>query len=142
VQWTRADGVFITDDRDRVDVPTVHRWLSEESYWAAGRSIDVVAKSIEQSLTLGCFNSAGAQVGFARWVTDGATFGWLCDVFVDSSIRGRGIGSFLVQKAVEHPEVQGLRLRLLGTRDAHDLYRQFGFVEVREPHRWMELRPK
>ena len=104
--------------------------------------MELVAKSIERSLTLGCFANTGTQVGFARWVTDGATFGWLCDVFVDSTFRGHGVGRFLVQRAVEHPEVQGLRLRLLGTLDAHDLYRQFGFVELSEPHRWMELRPE
>jgi GNAT superfamily N-acetyltransferase len=89
---------------------------------------------------MGCFSPFGNQVGFARWVTDGATFGWLCDVFVDASFRGQGIGRFLVQAAVEHPEVRDLRLLLLGTRDAQELYRQVGFVEVPEPRRWMELR--
>jgi GNAT superfamily N-acetyltransferase len=140
VKWLRRDGFEITDERDRLDLPLIHQWLSNESYWAEGRPIDVVVKSIEQSVSMGCFSPIGNQVGFARWVTDGATFGWLCDVFVDASFRGQGIGRFLVQTAVEHPEVRDLRLLLLGTRDAQALYRQVGFVEVSEPHRWMELR--
>ena len=140
MKWLRPDGFEITDERDRLDLPLVHRWLCNESYWAQGRPLDVVVKSIEQSVSLGCFSPMGNQVAFARWVTDGATFGWLCDVFVDASFRGRGIGRFLVQTAVEHPEVRDLRLLLLGTRDAHELYRQVGFVDVPEPHRWMELR--
>jgi GNAT superfamily N-acetyltransferase len=73
-------------------------------------------------------------------VTDGATFGWLCDVFVDDSCRGQGLGTFIVKNAVDHPDLRGIRLLLLGTRDAHELYRKVGFVEVPEPHRWMELR--
>jgi GNAT superfamily N-acetyltransferase len=73
-------------------------------------------------------------------VTDGATFGWLCDVFVDNAFRGRGLGKFIVKTAVDHPEVRGVRLLVLGTRDAHELYRKVGFVDVPEPQRWMELR--
>ena len=131
---------MLTDDRRRLDLPLIHRWLSEESYWAEGRTEEVVAKSIERSVSLGCFSPLNEQVGFARWVTDGATFGWLCDVFVDASFRGQGLGKFIVETAVDHPDVRGIRLLLLGTRDAHELYRKVGFVEVPEPHRWMELR--
>ena len=80
---------MVTDDRDGLDLPVIHRWLNEESYWAQGRTIEVVATSIERSVSLGCFSPLGAQVGFARWVTDGATFGWLCDVFVDAAFRGQ-----------------------------------------------------
>ena len=140
VERVRNDGYVVTDDRSRLDLPLVHRWLSEESYWAEGRTIDVVTKSIERSISLGCFSPSGRQVGFARWVTDGATFGWLCDVFVDDAVRGQGIGTFVVKTAINHPEVRDVRLLLLGTRDAHELYRRVGFVEVPEPHRWMELR--
>jgi hypothetical protein len=75
VTWARADGYMITDDRDSLDLAVIHRWLSEESYWAQGRTIEVVARSIERSVALGCFSPLGAQVGFARWVTDEATFG-------------------------------------------------------------------
>jgi GNAT superfamily N-acetyltransferase len=140
VNWVREDGYTLTDDRRRLDLHLIHRWLSEESYWAEGRTLEVVAKSIEGSVPLACFSPLGELVGFARWVTDGATFGWLCDVFVDNSFRGQGLGTFIVKTAVDHPDVRGIRLRLLGTRDAHELYRKVGFVEVPEPHRWMELR--
>ena len=131
---------MVTDDRSRLDLPLVHRWLSEESYWAKDRTIEVVAKSIEHSICFGCFSSSGRQVAFARWVTDGATFGWLCDVFVDDAARGQGLGTFVVTTAIDHPEVRGIRLLLLGTRDAHELYRKIGFIAVPKPHRWMELR--
>jgi GNAT superfamily N-acetyltransferase len=140
VNWVRDDGYTVADDRGRLDLPLIHHWLSEESYWAQGCTIEVVTKSIERSLPLGCFSPSGAQVGFARWVTDGVTFGWLCDVFVDDASRGQGLGKFIVKTAVEHPEIRGTRLLVLGTRDAHELYRKVGFVEVPEPQRWMELR--
>lgn len=132
---------MVTDDQGSLDLHLIHRWLSEESYWAQGRTIEVVAKSIERSVSLGCFSPLDAQVGFARWVTDGATFGWLCDVYVDEAFRGQGLGKFIVETAINHPEVRDIRLLLLGTRDAHELYRRVGFVEVSEPQGWMELRP-
>jgi GNAT superfamily N-acetyltransferase len=140
VTWVREDGYIVTDDRGNLDLPLIHRWLSEESYWAQACTIEVVAKSIERSVALGCFSPSGAQVGFARWVTDGATFGWLCDVFVDEAFRGQGLGKFIVTTAVDHPDIRGIRLLLLGTRDAHELYREVGFVEVPQPQRWMERR--
>jgi GNAT superfamily N-acetyltransferase len=140
VNWFRDDGYMITDVQSRLDLPLIHRWLSEESYWAEGCSIEVVARSVERSVSMGCFSPLGGQVGFARWVTDGATFGWLCDVFVDEEFRGQGLGTFIAKTAIEHPETQGLRLLVLGTRDAHELYRKVGFIEVPQPQRWMELR--
>lgn len=140
MHWLREDGFYVSDDPSRLDVPSIHRWLSEESYWALGRSEMVVEKSIEHSIPLGCFNPDHVQVAFARWVTDGATFGWLCDVFVESHSRGQGLGKFIVRCAVQHPEVRGVRLLLLATKDAHDVYRSVGFEVVREAGRWMELR--
>ncbi len=128
MEWRRNDGHFVSDDPHLVDLERVHRRLSEESYWAAGRPFEVVARSVESSVTLGCYTQAGTQVGVCRWVTDSATFGWLCDVFVDSDHRGSGLGVFLVESAMNHPAVEGLRLLLLGTRDAHGLYSRFGFV--------------
>jgi GNAT superfamily N-acetyltransferase len=136
----RDDGFVVDDDKDRLDVARIHQWLSEEAYWALGRSLEQVLTSISNSVVLGCFAPNGNQVGIARWVTDGATFGWLCDVFVESEFRGRGLGTFLVQSAVDHPQVDGLRTLLLATRDAHDLYQRFGFVVTSEPRRWMERR--
>lgn len=124
----RDDGYWVSDDQHNLDLDRIHRWLSEESYWAEGRSLDVVRRSVQSSITLGCFAPDGTQVGVCRWVTDSATFAWLCDVFVDADHRGHGLGVFLVRSAMEHPSVQGIRLLLLGTRDAHGLYQRFGFV--------------
>jgi GNAT superfamily N-acetyltransferase len=96
-------------------------------------------KAIARSLNLGLYDAAGGQVAFCRWVTDGATFAWLCDVFVEPGHRGLGLGMFLVETAVSHPEVRGTRL-LLGTKDAHGLYRKFGFTTP-VPDRLLEVRP-
>ena len=136
--WQGADGFFVSDDPDLVDTERVHAWLSNESYWAAGRPLEVVRRSIEGSITLGCYSSDASQVGVCRWVTDRATFGWLCDVFVDAGHRGRGLGVFLVESAMSHPALEGLRLLLLGTRDAQGLYSRFGFVTA--TGNWMEKR--
>ncbi len=138
MQWNGADGYFVSDDRNLVDVDLVHAWLSKESYWATGRPIEVVRRSIDGSVTLGCYASNGEQVAVCRWVTDSATFAWLCDVFVDSDERGKGLGVFLVESAMAHPAVQGLRLLLLGTRDAQGLYSRFGFAP--SAGNWMEVR--
>jgi GNAT superfamily N-acetyltransferase len=140
MEWVRPDGYVVTDDQERIDIARVHQWLSEESYWAAGSSIDLVSKSVRGSITLGCFGPDGVQVGVTRLVTDGATFGLLSDVFVDTNFRGLGLGQFLVQSAVDHPEARELKRILLATSDAHDLYRRFGFATLSNPERWMELR--
>jgi GNAT superfamily N-acetyltransferase len=140
MRWTDRSGYWVSDDRSLVDVMVVHRWLSSLSYWAEGRPHDVVARSIEESLPLGLYGPERDQAGFCRWVTDYSTFAWLADVFVDPQLRGAGLGKFLVRAATEHPGVQDLPLQLLGTRDAHGLYRQYGFVNVPEPQRWMERR--
>lgn len=128
----RDDGYWVSDDQDHLDLDRIHRWLSEESYWAEGRPLDLVKRSIQSSIALGCFSPGGTQVGVCRWVTDSATFAWLCDVFVDADHRGDGLGVFLVGCAMDHPAVQGIRLLLLGTRDAHGLYQQFGFGPASE----------
>jgi GNAT superfamily N-acetyltransferase len=140
MKWEGPDGYWVSDDRSLVDVARVHLWLSTLSYWAEGRAFEVVARSIDESLPLGLYRSDGSQAGGCRWVTDYSTFGWLADVFVDPDDRGRGLGKFLVQCATDLPAVRDLPLQLLGTRDAHGLYRQYGFVDVPEPERWMERR--
>jgi GNAT superfamily N-acetyltransferase len=140
MRWTGPHGYWVSDDRSLIDVATVHKWLSVQSYWAQGRSYELVARSLENSLTLGLYRPDGGQVGVCRWVTDYATFAWLCDVFVDATERGMGLGVFLVGTAMAHPDVEDLRLQVLGTRDAHELYRRFGFVTVPAPERWMERR--
>ena len=139
MRWTGPGGYWVSDDRALVDVGLVHRWLSSESYWAEGRAFDVVARSVRESLTLGLYGPDDNQVGVCRFVTDYATFAWLCDVFVDPAVRGGGLGTFLVGTATAHPDIADLRL-VLGTRDAHELYRRFGFASLAAPERWMERR--
>jgi GNAT superfamily N-acetyltransferase len=127
----------VSTDKTRLDLDLVHRWLSQESYWAEGRSRSIVERSIENSVTFGVY-WGDEQVGFARAVTDYATFAWLCDVFVDPKHRGRGVGKLLVQSATEHPELCGLRRMLLATRDAGGLYETYGgFHVLKTPERWM-----
>jgi GNAT superfamily N-acetyltransferase len=182
------DGYLMTTDPGRVDVAIVHRWLAGESYWAAGREYDVVARSIAGSvpysvLTRGKKQSAGGkvplargdedlargkkqsaggkvplargdedlaagdedlaggdqQVAFARVVTDGATFAWICDVFVDAGHRGRGLGGWLVDAIVEDFAAAGVLRLLLATRDAHEVYRRSGFEPLEGAQRFMEI---
>jgi GNAT superfamily N-acetyltransferase len=115
----------------------VHRFLSEESYWCPGVSREVVERSIDNSLCFGAYEG-DQQIGFARVVTDAATFAYLGDVFVVSEHRGKGVGKQLVDAVMAHPDVQGVRLFLLGTADAHGLYEQYGFRLLPEG-RWMHL---
>ncbi len=134
------DGYWVSDDPALIDVSRVHGWLSQESYCARGRSYDATAKAIEHSLVFGLYAADGTQAGFARHVTDRATFAWLCDVFVDRAHRGHGLGSFLVREATSHPEVAGIR-QVLSTAPERTLYRQFGFDGLATPERWMERPP-
>ena len=115
----------ISTDRDRLDVDMIYGVLSE-SYWARGRQQDVVQTSINNSLCFGAYLD-GRQVGFARVITDYAVFGYVADVFVLDDYQGRGYARQLLQAIVDHPDVQGLKLLMLATRDAHGLYEQFGF---------------
>jgi GNAT superfamily N-acetyltransferase len=140
MRWDAPNGDFVSDDRSLIDVARVHQWLSEETYWARDRSLELVQRSIDQSLTLGLYDAGGTQLGLCRWVTDAATFAWLADVFVEPAARGGGRGTFLVKTAVEHPAVADLRLLLLGTRDAHGLYAKFGFTSDFAPGQYMERR--
>lgn len=133
--------ILISTDPARVDVGEVHRFLSTESYWAAGRPLEVQRRAIEHShLVAGAYAPGGAQVGFARMVTDLATWAWLCDVYVLSTHRGGGLGTALVRAIVEHPDVAHVRLQFLATRDAHGLYARFGYTPLDEPERWMHRR--
>jgi len=128
--------IQITTDPARVDVDLVHRFLSESSYWARGRSRDVVLRSIQNSL---CFTLLvdGQQVGFARVATDRAVFGYLMDVFILPEWRGRGLSKILIREVVQHPDLTGLKLFLLRTSDAHELYRQSGFEPITQPETLM-----
>jgi GNAT superfamily N-acetyltransferase len=132
------DGYRLSSDGRRTDVDRVHRWLSEESYWAAGRTREAVTRSIENSLPYGVFTGDG-QVGFARVVTDEATFAWICDVFVDEAHRGRGLGTWLVDSIVEDLSSAGVPRFLLATKDAHEVYRRSGFAPLGGTHRYMAI---
>jgi GNAT superfamily N-acetyltransferase len=135
-QWQRGD-YSISTDRALLDLDMVHDYLSNKSYWATGRSRETIRRSIENSLSFGLYNGAG-QVGFARVITDYATFAWVADVFILEAARGQGLGKWLMEVVLAHPELQGFRRWVLATKDAHDLYRGFGFVELTRPERWME----
>ena len=122
--WRRGE-FEISTDRARLDFDVLHDFISRRSYWARGRSLDLIKRSVEHSLPFGVYQN-GRQVGFARVVTDYATFAWLADVFVLEEFRGRGLSKWLLEVVCAHPELQGLRRWVLATRDAHELYRPFG----------------
>lgn len=125
-------------DPARVDRARVHRWLSEESYWARGRTREAQDAAIDGSRVYGVYDDeSGEQLAFARVVTDTVTFAWLCDVFVDEAARGRGVGKLLVAGVVADLEPLGMRRIALATADAHGLYAQFGFAPLPAPERWM-----
>lgn len=123
------------DDMDREQV---HRWLSEQSYWAQGRPRHTQDAAMDSSRNYGVFDRAtGRQVAYARVVTDAVTFAWLCDVFVDPAVRGQGVGKDLIAGVIADLEPLGLRRVLLATADAHGLYEQFGFGPLDDPSRFM-----
>jgi GNAT superfamily N-acetyltransferase len=135
----RETDLLISDDPALLDRALIHRFLSEHSYWAQGVSRETVDRSIGHSLCFGVY-SAGRQAGFARVVTDFATFAWLADVFIVEEKRGQGLGKKLVAAVLTHPKLQGLRRFMLGTRDAQGLYGRFGFKPLTAPERFMEIR--
>jgi GNAT superfamily N-acetyltransferase len=136
IQDHRGD-FLVTTDPTRLDVAFIHAYLVR-SYWAEGIPREVVERSIANSLCFGAFERE-QQVGFARVITDYATFAYLADVFIIESHRGRSLSKFLMECIVNHPELQGLRRWILGTRDAHALYAKFGFTPLTKPDRFMEL---
>jgi GNAT superfamily N-acetyltransferase len=130
-------GLVLSTDPRRLDVDAIHRYLSEESYWARGIPRDVVARSLEHSLCFGVFDE-GRQVAFARVITDRATYAYLCDVYVLEAYRRRGIATWLLEATLAHPELQGLRRWSLVTRDAHSLYAPHGYGPIERPEGYME----
>jgi GNAT superfamily N-acetyltransferase len=134
----RRGEFLISTDPERLNLHVVHGFLTS-CYWAKGIPREVVARSIENSLCFGIYEDSGAQVGFARVVSDFATVAYLGDVFVLESHRGRGLSKWLMECVVQHPALQNLRRWILLTRDAHGLYSQFGFTPVKSPERYMEL---
>ena len=138
MKFERTQGEYtVSTDPARVDLALVHGFLTH-CYWAKGITREVVGRSIENSLPFGIYRAA-RQVGFARVITDRATFAYIADVFILDEYRGQGLSKLLMQCIMEHPELQGLRRWSLATRDAHRLYSQFGFRPVAKPEMWMEI---
>lgn len=131
---------IISTDKARLNVDLIHRYLSEESYWAQNIPRELVEKSINHSLCFGIYQ-CDEQVGFARVISDFTIFAYLADVFILPMHRGKGLSKKLMQAIVAHPDLQGLRRIMLGTRDAHGLYAQFGFLPLDKPESFMQLRP-
>ncbi len=131
------DGFTVSTDPARLDLDAIHAFLVT-AYWSEGIPRETVARALASSLGFGLYDGP-RQIGLARMVTDRATFAYLCDVYVLPDLRGRGLGTWLMECVLAHPDLQGLRRISLVTRDAHELYRPFGFTEVKRPDRHMEI---
>jgi GNAT superfamily N-acetyltransferase len=132
------DDLEFSADPARLDLDRVHTWLAEESYWASGRSREAHDAAVAASRNYGIYDrTSGEQLAYARVITDGVTFAWLCDVFVDGEARGRGIGVALIERIMATLEPLGLRRIGLTTADAHGLYERFGFTALEHPEQWM-----
>jgi GNAT superfamily N-acetyltransferase len=138
------NGFTISTEKEKLDIDLIHSFLNC-TYWAEGISKEIIRRSIEGSLCFGVFEndkqamSAGRQVGFARMITDKATFAYLADVFIIEEYRGRGLSKWLMEVIMSHPDLQGLRRMILATKDAHGLYKQFGFTPLINVDRWMQI---
>lgn len=135
----QKNNFIISTDKEKLQQEIIHNYLSKESYWAKNIPMELIKKSIEGSFCFGMYDTE-KQVGFARVVTDFATFGYLADVFVLETYRGQGLGKWMVAEILNCPALQGFRRWMLGTKDAHELYRQFGFTSLPEPDRIMQLK--
>ena len=137
-EWTR-DGYTISTDHQRLDMDMVTRFLSEEAYWSPGLPRDLIEKAIAGSMAFGLYDAEGAQAGFARVVTDGALFAYLRDVFVLEAHRGKGLGTWLAQVAVDHPDLATVKGWMLATDDAHGVYAKVGFHPLKRPDWYMQI---
>ena len=133
------DDYTISTDKNNLDVGYVHAFLTN-SYWTPGISMDKVKRGIEGALCFGIYNKDN-QVGFARIITDRASFAYLCDVFIDEQYRGKGLATWLIRSILAHPDLQDLRRIMLATRDAHKLYEKCNFTPLTNPERWMVYNP-
>jgi GNAT superfamily N-acetyltransferase len=134
--WQRDDYTISTVPA-RLNLDLIHNYICNHSYWGKGRAKDVIERSIKNSLPFGIYKG-DEQVGFARIVTDYATYAWVADVFVLPEHRGRGLSKWLMEVILAHPQLQGFRRWVLSTRDAQGLYERFGFMPLKRPERWME----
>lgn len=131
-------GLLISTDKTLLDLPMIHHFLDKFSYWGKGISFDTVHTSIQNSLCFGIYQQE-MQIGFARVITDQATFAYLCDVFILPDFRKLGLSKWLIQNVRNHPNLTNVRRFVLATADAQGLYGQFGFVEMKNQNRWMEI---
>jgi ribosomal protein S18 acetylase RimI-like enzyme len=134
---TRRDNFTISTDPARLDVDAICDFLTR-AYWAIGRPRERTERALRNSLVFGLYDG-GKQIGLARVVSDYSIFAYLCDVFIHEDYRGRGLGKWLVQTVMEHPDLRDVRRWMLVTSDAHGLYRPFGFTTLEEPERWMHI---
>ena len=134
---TVPDNIEISTDKSLLDFDVIYGFLSE-SYWAKGRPLEIIKKSIENSLCFGVYLK-GKQIGFARVVTDYATFAWIADVFIVENHRGNGYSKKLLESILLHPEMKNMKRWILATKDAHTLYNKFGFRQLKNPERFMEI---
>ncbi len=135
-EWQR-DAYLISTDKPRLNLAAIHGFLTTV-YWSPGLPRSILERAIEHSLVLGLYQDQ-EQVGFARVITDFSTMAYLCDVFILEPFKGQGLGLWLIETIVSHPDLQGLRRFMLATRDAHGLYGKAGFVPLNAPERWMEI---
>ncbi|WP_423149221.1 GNAT family N-acetyltransferase [Rubrolithibacter danxiaensis] len=133
------ENFIISADKTKLDLSVIHDYLSQDSYWAKGIPLHIVERAIDNSLCFGVYE-ADKQVGFARVITDCATFAYLADVFILPEYRGKGLSKQLVQYIKSYPDLQGLRRWMLATVDAHGLYEQYGFKVISTPERFMEIK--
>ena len=131
------DNCIVSTNKNLLDINTIHQYLSKESYWALCIPIATVQKAIDNSICFGMYKN-NTQVGFARVITDKATFGYLADVFIVKEYRGIGLSKWLMHEIMNHPELQGFRGWMLGTKDAHGLYEKVGYTDLVNEKRWME----
>lgn len=132
------EGYQIRTEHESLDFEFIYQFISK-SYWAAGIPRETLRKAVENSLCFGVFDKEGAQIGFARLITDRATFAYLADVFIAEAHRGKGLSKWLIEKIVTYPDLQGLRRIVLATRDAHGLYAQYGFRAIENPEIFMQI---
>ena len=133
----RRDSLLISTDPARLDLDLICDFLVR-AYWSTGRPRERTERALANSLVFGMYEGE-RQIGLARVVSDYAIFAYLCDVFIHEEYRGRGLGKWLIETVLSHPDLKGLRRWTLATRDAHGLYRQYGFEALTEPERWMEI---
>ena len=134
--WQQGEYLISTDNH-RLNIPLIHDFISNQSYWGQGRKIEIVELALNNSLNFGLYKNA-EQIGFARVVTDYCTFAWLADVFIVEGFRGQGLSKWLMEVIMTHPQLMNMRRWVLATKDAHGLYEQFGFSRMSQPERWME----